>query len=74
MTLPHSMLGGALALAALEYAQTLYPGARVNEADLAYCAPFLAELPTALAHHGLVLVNGVCERLTDNGPQMEDSR
>jgi hypothetical protein len=68
VTLPHSLLGGVLRVKALEYASGLYPGATINEADLAYCAPFLAELPAALEHHGLQMVNGICERI-DNKAQ-----
>jgi hypothetical protein len=63
VTLPHSLLQGALKVAALEYAQGLYPGAVIDESDLAYCAPFLSELEGALAHHGLKLVNGIVQRL-----------
>lgn len=58
--LPHSMYEGVARVLAMEYAQGLEPGATFNEGDLAYCAPFLSELPAALAHHGLRLVDGVC--------------
>jgi hypothetical protein len=62
MTLPHSMLAGVAKLMALQYAQTLYVGATVDETDLRYCEPFVHELPAALEAHGLRLVNGIVER------------
>jgi hypothetical protein len=65
MTLPHSMRAGALKVAALEYAQGLYPGAVVDAADLAYCAPFLSELPGALRAHGLQLIGTVVHKLEE---------
>jgi hypothetical protein len=63
MTLPHSMLAGVAKLMALQYAQTLYVGATVDETDLKYCEPFAHELPAALEAHGLRLVNGIVERI-----------
>jgi len=71
--LPHTMLSSVRRLRALEYAQTLYPGATVDENDLRYCWEFIRELPAALAHHGLKLVNGVCERLVaDNNNETKE--
>jgi hypothetical protein len=58
--LPHSMYEGVAKVLAHQYAQGLEPGSTINEHDLAYCLPFLVELPEALAHHGLRLVDGVC--------------
>jgi hypothetical protein len=63
MTLPHTLLAGVAKLMALQYAQTLYVGATVDETDLKYCEPFAHELPAALEAHGLRLVGGVCERI-----------
>jgi hypothetical protein len=63
MTLPHSMLAGVAKLMALQYAQTLYVGATVDETDLRYCEPFAHELPAALEAYGLRLVNGIVERI-----------
>jgi hypothetical protein len=57
------MLAGVAKLMALQYAQTLYVGATVDETDLRYCEPFAHELPAALEAHGLRLVNGVVERI-----------
>jgi hypothetical protein len=65
MTLPHTMLDSAYRLLAMEYAQGLEPGATVDEYDLAYCAPFLAYLPSALAHHGLQLVGTKVQRMEE---------
>jgi hypothetical protein len=57
MTLPHSMLDGALRHRAEEYASTLYPGATVDANDWRYLdgtewGRFLDE---ALADRGLAL-------------------
>ena len=67
MTLPHTLLESVYRLLALQYVQCLYPGATVDEYDLAYCAPFLAYLPSALAHHGLQLVGTKVERIEQKG-------
>lgn len=66
MTLPHTLLDNVLRVKALEYASTLGPGSTMTEHDWRHVANFAHLLPAAMAHHGLVLVNGICERIDNN--------